>query len=345
MSTLDVTPPRCARRSRRIPVVRSVTRDPELSPRPADRGDRAAAGRGAASSAARAPRWRPTGSCSAPRCCRARCRCAAAPPQRRCCGHDHAAGGSERAGREPARRAGRAGRRPDAAGAVRRARVHLPGGRGPDGGDAQRPARLLRRRHAAAREVAVARARARRPELGGRRPTSTCACPNVRPRASPPARAPRRSSTERNRPALGPSTAADWPTPESTVGGARRAGLSRASTDGEPAAESATARRNADRASTHGQPLDAAEAGSQRRRAANAGASPERRAATSETPPRADRRPGAERSLPSHGKTLNLNLRLRPSKEQSSGSGREFRRSATIVARLDVVVDRAKIPA
>ena len=57
------------------------------------------------------------------------------------------------------------GAAPAAPGRRGRARVHGTAGR--HGGDAQRPARLLRRRHASARQVAVARARARRSELGG----------------------------------------------------------------------------------------------------------------------------------------------------------------------------------
>ena len=80
---------------------------------------------------------------------------------------------------------------------------------------------------AAAREVAVARTGAGRLDLGGRRPISTCACPNAPPRASPP----RRSL----RPLVPTATAGQQATtPESTVA-ALAAGLTE-DTNGEPAA-------------------------------------------------------------------------------------------------------------
>ena len=78
MSTLDVH--RGALRAAVAPyrVVREVRGHRELPPRPAHSRRRAAAGGRAGRSPAGARPWRPTASCSARRCCRARCRCSTA---------------------------------------------------------------------------------------------------------------------------------------------------------------------------------------------------------------------------------------------------------------------------
>ena len=91
MSTLDVHRGALRAAVARFHVVRELQRDPELPARAAHRGDRAAAGRGARRSAARAPRSRPTASCSARRCSASSLPALAGyrrarPPERACSG-------------------------------------------------------------------------------------------------------------------------------------------------------------------------------------------------------------------------------------------------------------------
>ena len=181
--------------------------------------------------------------------------------------------------------------------------MSIRGERGPDGGDAQRPARLLRRRLAAPREVAVARARARRPELGGRL---------LHRRA--PARTSRRGlllrRRRRHRVGRGTSTAGQTVTPESTVA-ALAANLT-ATTDGEPA-PAAAATPASGSTTTEAESSATAEAES------SAGTAESTTTAKRKLP----RRPW-RRAAESHKETLNLNSRLKVLRRQSSGGGREF---------------------
>ena len=168
---------RCGRPWRAFHRRARTARSAELPARAADRGRRAPPRRGARSSGACARRWPPTAWCSGPAML-------STPLPTRHGRPPSAAPGQRVHGVALLPNAGRARCRARAAGAAV-ASVYVGPAR-PDGGDAQRPARLLRRRRPTAREVALARARAGR-QARPARPTSTSACPRGPRRASPAA--------------------------------------------------------------------------------------------------------------------------------------------------------------
>ena len=132
------------------------------------------------------------------------------------------------------------------------------GTHGSDGRAAQRPARLLRRRNAPARQVAVARARARRPELGRRRlhrraPAGTPGrglCARCRPSRHELAPKPNRPAS-RHRPPP-PNWPPAWKRPSRAVSSAGTSTSTSAGAGSEPAPSSSTAPKHGSAGSTQG---------------------------------------------------------------------------------------------
>ncbi len=165
-----------------------------------------------------------------------------------------------RRGDRPVRQRGHAAQRADRA--RRRARALRQGGRagvqraaGGDRRDAQRAARLLRRRHAAARQVAVACARAARPELRGRLLRRCPRAPNAPPRASPAVSPPTGPADGRHgilaRRGIGPSSASE-PTTTAELAAGLAAALG--TSPGSPAAHEAPTASQAQSQAAHQAP-------------------------------------------------------------------------------------------